>query len=134
MKNTLVKSSAAPDPARWAMVIGRFQPFHSGHRWMVEHILAEGSRVLICVRDMPVDASNPWTAAEVEAQIKRDLWPEVGRDRVRVMVVPDIGSVNIGRDVGYDVVEWVPPPEVAKVSATAIRRSMGGGGWAGFAP
>ena len=128
MKNVLVKTAAAPDPARWAMVVGRFQPFHSGHRWMVEQILADGSRALVCVRDTPVDDKNPWTAEEVAAQIRREMWPEVGRDLVRVMVIPDVGSVNIGRDVGYDIVEWVPPPDVAAVSATDIRRRLREGG------
>lgn len=127
MKNVLVKSSAAPDPARWAMMVGRFQPFHEGHRWLVEQILAEGKRVLICVRDMPPDEKNPWTANEVVARIGRDLWRQVGKGLVRVMIIPDIDSINFGRDVGYDVVEWVPPSEVAAVSATKIRQQMRGG-------
>ena len=54
-------------------------------------------------------------AEEVAAQIRREMWPEVGRDLVRVMVIPDI-------------VEWVPPPDVAAVSATDIRRRLREGG------
>ena len=40
------------------------------------------------------------------------------------MIIPDIDSVNYGRDVGYDIIEHTPPQEIKKISATYIRRSL----------
>jgi hypothetical protein len=41
------------------------------------------------------------------------------------MIVPDISSVNFGRGVGYDIIEHIPPTEVAEISATKIRKELG---------
>jgi hypothetical protein len=43
---------------------------------------------------------------------------------VRIEVIPDIESINIGRGVGYDVIEHVPPEEIEQISATKIREQM----------
>jgi hypothetical protein len=44
--------------------------------------------------------------------------------RVKVIVIPDIESINFGRGVGYDIIEHVPPQEVGDISATKIREQM----------
>jgi hypothetical protein len=44
--------------------------------------------------------------------------------RLRIIIIPDIESINIGRGVGYDVIEHVPPQEVHDISATKIREQM----------
>jgi hypothetical protein len=46
-------------------------------------------------------------------------------NKVRLMIIPDIESVNFGRGVGYDVIEHTPPQEIAEISATKIRKQMG---------
>ena len=43
--------------------------------------------------------------------------------RVKVIIIPDIESVNYGRGVGYDIIEHVPPSEIGKISATKIRKN-----------
>jgi len=110
MNKLLLKSAESANPDGWAMVVGSYRPFDSSHRGIINQILEQGSRVLICVTDHAHD-QELLPAEEVAAQIRRDLWPEVGRDRVRVMVIPDIGSVNVGPESGYDIVEWVPTAE-----------------------
>jgi cytidyltransferase-like protein len=106
------------------MFVGRFQPFHAGHRWVLDEILKEGKNVLICVRDIQPDEKNPFTAQEVEANIKKELWQLVGDETVKVIVIPDIESVNFGRGVGYDIIEHIPPQEVGEISATKIREQL----------
>jgi nicotinamide mononucleotide adenylyltransferase len=106
------------------MFIGRWQPFHEGHRWLVDQRLNDGKNVLICIRDIQPDDKNPFTAEEVENNIKRELWQFVGQERVKVMIIPDIESVNFGRGVGYDIIEHVPPQEVGDISATKIREQL----------
>ncbi len=44
--------------------------------------------------------------------------------KVRIMILPDIESVNFGRGVGYDVIEYTPPPEIYDISATKIREQL----------
>ena len=109
---------------QYSMVVGRFQPFHDGHKWLVNQCLEDGKNVLICIRDIQPDEKNPFTAQEVENNILRELWKLVGQERVKVMIIPDIESVNFGRGVGYDIIEHVPPQEVSEISATKIREQL----------
>ncbi len=109
---------------QYSMFIGRWQPWHDGHKWLIDQRLEEGKNVLICIRDVEPNEKNPFTAQEVEAQIKRELWKLIGNERVKVMVIPDIESVNFGRGVGYDIIEHIPPQEVSDISATKIREQM----------
>ena len=109
---------------QYSMFIGRWQPWHDGHRWLIDQRLNEGKNVLICIRDIEPNDKNPFTAEEVENNIKRELWQLVGQERVKVMIIPDIESVNFGRGVGYDIIEHVPPQEVGEISATKIREQL----------
>ena len=109
---------------QYSMFIGRWQPWHDGHRWLIDQRLNEGKNVLICIRDIEPNDKNPFTAEEVEANIKRELWKLVGEEKVKVMIIPDIESVNFGRGVGYDIIEHLPPQEVSEISATKIREQL----------
>ena len=42
--------------------------------------------------------------------------------RVKVIIIPDIESINYGRGVGYDIIEHVPPSKIGAISATEIRK------------
>jgi nicotinamide mononucleotide adenylyltransferase len=106
------------------MFIGRWQPWHSGHKWLVDQRLNEGKNVLICIRDIQPDEKNPFSATEVESNIKKELWQLLGQERVKIMIIPDIESVNFGRGVGYDIIEHVPPQEIHDISATKIREQL----------
>ena len=109
---------------QYSMFIGRWQPWHSGHRWLIDQRLNEGKNVLICIRDVKPDERNPYTAQEVERNIKNELWRYLTDEKIKVMIIPDIESVNFGRGVGYDIIEHIPPQEVSDISATKIREQM----------
>jgi cytidyltransferase-like protein len=109
---------------QYSMVVGRFQPFHDGHKWLVNQCLEEGKNVLICVRDIEPDEKNPFTAQEVEIKIKQDLWQLLGDERVKVIIIPNIESINFGRGVGYDIIEHIPPDDIKEISATKIRQKL----------
>jgi len=109
---------------QYSMFVGRFQPFHTGHRWVLDEMLNEGKNVLILIRDIVPDEKNPFDASEVKNNIMKELWKLIGEERVKVMVIPDIESVNFGRGVGYDVIEHIPPQEVSEISATKIREQL----------
>ena len=109
---------------QYSMFIGRWQPWHAGHRWLIDQRLNEGKNVLICIRDIQPDEKNPFSAEEVDRNIRNELWPLIGEERVKVLIIPDIESVNFGRGVGYDIIEHIPPTEVGDISATKIREQM----------
>lgn len=56
-------------------LIGRFQPFHSGHRRLVEHIAADVDELVVCIGS--ADAShtrrNPFTAGERVMMVRKTL-------------------------------------------------------------
>ena len=109
---------------QYSMLVGRYQPFHEGHRWLMNQCLEEGKNVLICVRDIEPDEKNPFTSDQVYQNIFNELEDLISEGRVKVIVIPDIESINFGRGVGYDIIEHVPPQEVGDISATKIREQM----------
>ena len=49
---------------------------------------------------------------------------EIKNGKIKVIIIPDIESVNYGRGVGYEIIEHVPPDMVKEISATKIREQM----------
>ena len=107
-----------------SMFIGRWQPWHAGHKWLIDQRLEQGKNVLILIRDIVPDEKNPFTALEVSKNINTELWDYIIQGRIVVMIIPDIESVNFGRGVGYDIIEHIPPTEVGEISATKIREQL----------
>ena len=109
---------------KYSMFIGRWQPWHDGHRWLIDQRLNENKNVLICIREVSQDDSNPYDPVEVKKNIEKELNDLILTDRVKVIIIPDIESVNYGRGVGYDIIEHVPPKRVGDISATEIRKKL----------
>jgi phosphopantetheine adenylyltransferase len=112
------------DGKQYSMFIGRWQPWHSGHRWLIDQRLNEGKNVLICIRDISPNEKNPWSAIEVMGNLYQELADLIGEGRVKVIIIPDVESVNFGRGVGYDIIEHIPSQEVSEISATKIREQL----------
>ena len=120
-KKTHVESSLPAKPGQHAMFVGRWQPLHTGHQELFKRAMDEGKNVLICIRDIQPDEKNPFTAQQVLENITEFYQNE---PRVKVMVIPDICSIEFGRGVGYDIIEHVPPTAIGEISATKIREQM----------
>jgi cytidyltransferase-like protein len=108
-----------------AIFIGRYQPYHYGHIELVNQKLNAGIPALIMVRDIEPDTTNPFTTKQTVDMIQK--YHKAKGDDVTVIVIPDIESVNFGRGVGYEINEFVPPSDIAFVSATKIRESIKNG-------
>ena len=67
------------------------------------------------------DEKNPYTCEEVYDNIQQQLREFIDEGVIKVMIIPDIESVNYGRSVGYEIIEHFPPPEIKEISATKIR-------------
>ena len=126
MKKYLAQAAfkSSDSEIKYSMYIGRWQPWHQGHRWLIDQRLDDGKNVLICIRDIEPDEKNPWTSKEVEANLQIELKDLIEQGRVKIITIPDIESINIGRGVGYDIIEHVPPEKIRDVSATNIRKQM----------
>ena len=120
-KKLHVESSLPAKPGQHAMFVGRWQPLHTGHQELFKRAMDEGKNVLICIRDIQPDEKNPFTAQQVLENITEFYQNE---SRVKVMVIPDICSIEFGRGVGYDIIERIPPQEIGDISATKIREEM----------
>jgi cytidyltransferase-like protein len=120
-KKLHVESSLPSKPGQYAMFVGRWQPLHTGHQELFKRAMDEGKNVLICIRDIQPDEKNPFTAQQVLENITEFYQNE---PRVKVMVIPDICSIEFGRGVGYDIIEHVPPTAIGEISATKIREQL----------
>ena len=109
---------------KYSMFIGRWQPWHKGHRWLIDQRLNEGKNVLICIREVGLDDSNPYNPQDVKINIENELNDLIEAKKVKVIIIPDIESVNYGRGVGYEIIEHVPPQNIGKISATKIRKEI----------
>ena len=126
MKKYLAQAAfkSSDSDVKYSMYIGRWQPWHQGHRWLIDQRLDEGKNILICIRDIEPDEKNPWTADEVMLNLAKELKDLISKGRIKVIKIPDIESINIGRGVGYDVIEHCPPDQIKEISATDIRNKM----------
>jgi cytidyltransferase-like protein len=109
---------------QYSMFIGRWQPWHQGHRWLIDQRLNEGKNVLICIRDVEPNEKQPWTAQEVLVNVSKELDGLIQEGRIKIIIIPDVESINYGRGVGYDVIEHIPPEDIKEISATKIRAKM----------
>ena len=109
---------------QYSMFIGRYQPWHEGHRWLIDQRLNEGKNVWVAIRNRPDSPDEPWGADRVKANIENELSDLIKEGRVFVSIIPDIESINYGRGVGYKIEEIVLDEETQKISATKIRQQM----------
>ena len=109
---------------KYSMFIGRWQPWHQGHRWLIDQRLNEGKNVLICIRDVEPNEKQPWTPHEVLMNLSNELEELIQEGRIKIIIIPDIESVNYGRGVGYDIIEHVPPSDIKEISATKIMANL----------
>ena len=110
---------------KYAIFIGRFQPYHQGHISLIMQKINNGIPALIMVRDIAPDEKNPFTTEQTVKMIKKYHLAH-GHD-VKVIIIPDMESVNYGRGVGYEINEFTPPENIGWISATKIRNSINEG-------
>jgi adenylyl-sulfate kinase len=103
---------------RYALFIGRWQPFHLGHKYLIDQALKQGKNVAIAIRNTELSEKNPFTYEQRKEMIQR-----IYGKRVKVFKICDIESINIGRKVGYKVNRVDVPQKIKKISGTKVRES-----------
>jgi hypothetical protein len=106
-------------------MLGRWQPWHAGHRALFERAIAKTGQVCIMIRDCQGwNQSNPFSWSTVKDNIKRDL-DTLYQGQYEIVVVPNIVNITYGRDVGYKIEQEVFDESIHNISATKIRKEMG---------
>jgi nicotinamide mononucleotide adenylyltransferase len=122
-----------PDSWAWnpnkptAQLMGRYQPWHAGHRALFIRAFERVGQVAVLVRSQEKSDNNPYSYTEVKEAIERDLTKHgyiLDHDFV-VIQVPNITDITTGRDVGYTVTAETLPEHIEKISATDIRKRNG---------
>lgn len=106
-------------------MLGRWQPWHAGHRALFERAIKKTGQVCIMIRDCQGwNHSNPFDMEQVKNYIRADLDTEY-RGMYEIVVVPNIVNITYGRDVGYVIEQETFDDATQAISATAIRKQMG---------
>jgi adenylylsulfate kinase len=106
-------------------MLGRWQPWHEGHRALFDRLIARTGQVVIQIRDVQGwQGSNPFEVEKVKAFIKRDLDP-IYQGQYEIQVVPNIVHIGWGRGVGYTHAEETFDEAITDISATKIRKELG---------
>jgi hypothetical protein len=106
-------------------MLGRWQPWHAGHRALFERAIAKTGQVCIMIRDCQGwNQSNPFSWSTVKDAIRRDLDP-LYQGQYEIQVVPNITNITYGRNVGYRIEQESFDDATHAISATKIRREMG---------
>lgn len=106
-------------------MLGRWQPWHAGHRALFERAIAKTGQVCIMIRDCQGwQGSNPFAIEQIKNIIRRDLDP-LYQGQYEIQVVPNIVNITYGRDVGYKIEQEIFDDATHAISATKIRQDMG---------
>ncbi|HYJ29956.1 MAG TPA: adenylyl-sulfate kinase [Allosphingosinicella sp.] len=107
-----------------ALFVGRYQPFHDGHRNLILEGLRRVGQVCVAVRDTAgTGEKDPFAFEYVKARIEGALKEHAGR--FVVVPLPNVTAIFYGRDVGYQVERIDLDEALAEISATEIRGRMG---------
>jgi len=123
-KKLHVKSSLTKKDSQWSLFIGRWQPLHEGHKQLFRQVIDEGGKVCVAIREVEIDDKNPFTSHDIMLNVAKEMETEIQVGKLKVITIPDICSVEFGRGVGYDIIEHIPPQEIAEISATKIRENL----------
>ena len=121
-------------------MLGRWQPWHSGHTALFEKCMEITGQVAIMVRDVggiigvdagagrtnTVQTDNPFDFDTVCRNIEGPLFLRgwVCDEDYIIMRVPNIVDISYGRGVGYSFTEHDLGATIHSVSATKIRAEM----------
>ena len=79
------------------LFIGRWCPFHNGHKTIIDSFVKNGKPVCIAIRDTK-EKYPVWLRMLMIREVYKE---EFYNDMVKIIVIPDIDQVAVGRKVGY---------------------------------
>lgn len=103
------------------LFVGRWQPFHDGHKVLLMEAAKKGYHVVVGIRDTLRNGDNPFSYW----WRKRRIMKLMGENVSAFVRIPDPDcdlEVWIGRDVGYKVVRL--DKNIEDMSGTEIRKLL----------
>ena len=106
-----------------AIFIGRFQPFHEGHKRIFQNALKKNKQVCILVMDSyKINKKNPLKFNYVRKKIKIAL--KNYKNKYIIIKIPVVSEVVYGRKVGYKIRKIKLSKKIEDISATKIRKKL----------
>jgi cytidyltransferase-like protein len=106
-----------------AIYIGRFQPFHEGHKRLFLRALKKNKQVAILVMDSQgVGTKNPFSFKEVKKKIIENL--KEHKKQYIIIKIPVVSELIYGRKVGYKIRKIKLEKKIENISATKIRKKI----------
>ena len=106
-----------------SIFVGRFQPFHEGHKKLFLNALKKSGQVAILVMDSyKINKKNPFKFELVKKRIFKEL--KDYRKKFVIIKVPVVKEVVYGRAVGYKIRKIKLSKNIEKISATKIRKKL----------
>jgi len=106
-----------------AVFIGRFQPFHNGHKNIFINILKKNGQVTILVMDSyGINKKNPFKFNYVKKKILSSL--NDYKSKFKIIKIPVVSEVVYGRKVGYKFRKIKLSKTLENISATKIRKKI----------
>jgi len=110
-----------------SMFIGKYQPFHRGHKTLIDSVLKEGKNVVLAIRDTSLSEKDPYTVEQRIGMIQ-DIYPDAVvypmQGRIMIVAIPDVLEVCYGRQVGWGIRQIKLNEEIENISATKIGAQM----------
>jgi adenylylsulfate kinase len=112
------------DPTKpTALLIGRYQPFHSAHKALIVAGIERVGQACVAVRNAHgTDDKNPFSFEYIRARIEHGLRAFEGR--FTIIQLPNIVNVLYGRDVGYTIERIDLDAGLQSISATKERAKL----------
>ena len=105
-----------------AQMLGRYQPWHEGHKKLFEKILTKVNQIQIYVKDVHGIGDNPFSFISIKKRINKSL--SEYKNRFKISLAPNITNIFYGRKVGYKTSKINLSKSIQKISATAIRKKL----------
>ena len=106
-----------------AIFVGRFQPFHDGHKKLFLNALRKNKQVTILVMDSyKINNKNPFKFNFVKKKITESLKKYISK--FIIIKIPVVSEVVYGRKVGYKIRKVILSKKIQKISATNIRKKL----------
>ena len=103
--------------------IGRFQPFHEGHKRIFLKGIKKSGQVAILVMDsFNINRKNPYKFSYVKKKVNKSL--KDYKNKYIIIKIPVVSSVIYGRKVGYKIQKIKLSKKIENVSATKIRKKI----------
>jgi shikimate kinase len=102
------------------LMLGRYQPWHEGHRALYEEAKKKAYQVVLGVRHTQgMTPKDPLSFSDVNKYIQEDV------PGAFVIKMPNITNISYGRDVGYKIEQIELDASIQAISATEKRKEMG---------